>query len=70
MKWKVGAVVILVVGIAAAPPVFWERMGKLGGGERPPEFLSTHPHPETRVDQLNAWMPEAMKYYRAATGGN
>jgi len=45
-------------------PKFWERMNAAGGGSRPPEFMSTHPHPETRIADLNAAMPEAMKYYR------
>lgn len=44
-------------------PVFWQRMASLGG-EKPPEFMSTHPADETRVRQLNEWMPEALKYYR------
>lgn len=43
-------------------PKFWERMAKQGG-QKPPEFLSTHPSDETRIDNLNSWMPEAMKYY-------
>jgi predicted Zn-dependent protease len=34
------------------------------GGARPPEFLSTHPAPETRIKQIQALIPEAMKYYR------
>jgi hypothetical protein len=33
-------------------------MGALGK-EKPPEFASTHPSDATRIDQLNAWMPEA-----------
>jgi len=41
----------------AAPP-FWERMSSAGGG-RPPEFLSTHPSPSTRIRQLQGWAPEA-----------
>jgi len=45
-------------------PVFWQRMASLGG-EKPPEFMSTHPADETRVRQLNEWMPEALKYYQA-----
>jgi len=44
-------------------PVFWQRMAALGG-QKPPEFMSTHPTDETRVRQLQEWMPEAMKYYR------
>jgi len=44
-------------------PKFWERMSKVGG-QKPPEFLSTHPSDETRISNLNKWMPEAMKYYQ------
>ncbi|NNG28104.1 MAG: M48 family metallopeptidase [Ignavibacteriaceae bacterium] len=43
-------------------PKFWERMAAGKGGE-PPEFLSTHPSSQTRIDNLNSWMPEAMQYY-------
>jgi predicted Zn-dependent protease len=39
-------------------PKLWERMGALGK-QKPPEFASTHPSDATRIDQLNAWMPEA-----------
>ncbi len=46
---------------AAVP--FWQRMSEKGGS-KPPEFLSTHPAPETRVKQIEALIPEAMKYYR------
>jgi predicted Zn-dependent protease len=48
-----------------AAPVFWERMAAAGGG-KPPEWMSTHPSDETRVRQLNEWLPEAQGYY----GGN
>jgi predicted Zn-dependent protease len=41
---------------------FWTRMAGKGGGS-PPEFLSTHPSHETRISDLNKWIPEAMKYY-------
>jgi predicted Zn-dependent protease len=44
-------------------PRFWERMSKAGDGQKPPEFLSTHPSDETRISNLNKWMPEAMKYF-------
>lgn len=43
-------------------PKLWERMGQQGG-RRPPEFASTHPSGETRIRQLNAWMPEALKVF-------
>lgn len=46
-------------------PLFWERMAGQGG-QKPPEFLSTHPSDETRIKNLNAWMPEAVGYYEAS----
>jgi predicted Zn-dependent protease len=39
---------------------FWERMEKLNAGGKPPEFASTHPSDERRIDQLNSWLPEAL----------
>ncbi|MFV0604202.1 MAG: M48 family metallopeptidase [Niabella sp.] len=41
----------------------WQRMKELSGGGAPPEFLSTHPGPERRIEQLQKFMPEALKYY-------
>jgi len=43
---------------------FWERMSA-GGGQKPPELLSTHPSDERRINDLKAFMPEAKKYYKA-----
>ncbi|WP_447603437.1 M48 family metallopeptidase [Nitrospira sp. Nam80] len=52
---------------------FWERMsgcpramiGKLcfRSQQSIPEFLSTHPSDVTRINQIEAWVPEAMKHY-------
>lgn len=44
----------------------WERMGSAGGGQAPPEFLSTHPSDATRRANLNAWLPEANELYEKA----
>lgn len=41
----------------------WERMARLSGGGQA-EFLSTHPSHGTRINQLKAWMPEAMAIYQ------
>ncbi|MBW2081523.1 MAG: M48 family metallopeptidase [Deltaproteobacteria bacterium] len=42
---------------------FWKRMRKTSS-KRPPEFLSTHPAPETRIKRLMGYVDEAMQYYR------
>jgi metalloendopeptidase OMA1, mitochondrial len=44
-------------------PRLWERMGAASGGKQPAEFMSTHPAPETRIKQFEAWMPDALKTY-------
>lgn len=46
-------------------PAFWQRMSAAGSASVP-EFLSTHPNHETRIADLNEWMPEAMNYYNQA----
>lgn len=42
----------------------WQRMEKASGGQAPPEFMSTHPSEGRRIDQLEKYMPEALKYYK------
>jgi predicted Zn-dependent protease len=44
---------------------FWQRMSQVQQGGQPPEFLSTHPSDETRINQIKHWLPEAQKYYKA-----
>ncbi len=41
---------------------FWERMKEAGGGA-PPEFLSTHPSHDSRIEDIKDHLPEAMTYY-------
>ncbi len=43
----------------------WERMAAASGGA-PPEFMSTHPSHETRIVDLQGWMPEALTIYQRA----
>ncbi len=40
----------------------WQRMAQASGGGNPPEFASTHPSAETRIQNLQALMPKAMAY--------
>jgi metalloendopeptidase OMA1, mitochondrial len=43
----------------------WLRMAEAAKGRaKTPEFLSTHPSEETRVQQIEGWLPEALRYYR------
>ncbi|HZG26316.1 MAG TPA: M48 family metallopeptidase [Chitinophagaceae bacterium] len=42
----------------------WQRMEAAGGGNKPPEFLSTHPSEGSRIARLKKQMPEALKYYK------
>lgn len=41
----------------------WKRMGKQSG-QKPPEFLSTHPHEATRIKNLEEVLKKAMVFYR------
>jgi predicted Zn-dependent protease len=43
-------------------PVFWERM-MAEGQSGVPEFISTHPDPQNRINRLNRIMPKALEYY-------
>ncbi|MBK7382804.1 MAG: M48 family metallopeptidase [Flavobacteriales bacterium] len=61
---KMGLVFMAMAGYdPRTAPVFWERMSQ-GGGQSPPEILSTHPSDETRIRDLEAFLPEALKYYK------
>lgn len=40
-------------------PKIWERMAE-HSKRQPQEFMSTHPSHETRIRQLNEWMPDAL----------
>ncbi|MDO1511742.1 M48 family metallopeptidase [Maribacter confluentis] len=37
----------------------WKRMKANSGGQAPPEFMSTHPSNDTRINNLTAWAPLA-----------
>jgi metalloendopeptidase OMA1, mitochondrial len=49
-------------------PDLWERMGEIGGGQRPPEWMSTHPASATRAENFRKWMPDAIAEYEARCG--
>ncbi len=45
-------------------PLLWERMAE-ANRSTPPEFMSTHPAPSTRISQFREWMPEAKRIFTA-----
>jgi len=61
---RIGLVLMAKAGYDPREAIpFWQRMNKKGGA-RYPEFLSTHPAPETRIKQIESEIPEAMTYYK------
>jgi predicted Zn-dependent protease len=61
---KLGLVFMAMAGYDPQSSIgFWQRMSEMGG-QAPPQLLSTHPSDETRIADLQAFMPEAMKYYK------
>ena len=42
---------------------FWKRMASQSSNKTS-EFLSDHPSDETRIRQIQGWMPEALQYYK------
>ena len=59
----IGIVLMAIAGYNPEAAIsFWERMDA-EGGKRPPKFLSTHPAPQRRVENLKANMPEAVAVY-------
>jgi len=65
---KLGLVFMSLAGYdPREAPAFWERMAAVsGGGQKPPEILSTHPSDQTRIKDIRAFLPQAMKYYKPA----
>ncbi|MGZ4058053.1 MAG: M48 family metallopeptidase [Bacteroidia bacterium] len=62
---KMGIIFMAMAGYDPTEAVaFWDRMAKSTGGNAPPELLSTHPSDETRIADIKAFLPEAMKYYK------
>ncbi len=62
---KIGLILMAKAGYDPHEAVeFWKRMAKSSGGQKPPEFLSTHPADETRIKQIESWLPEALSYYK------
>ena len=49
----------------------WERMAAQAGGNSGPEFASTHPSPQSRIEHLRSLLPKAHEYrQRFCTDGS
>ena len=61
---KMGLVFMALAGYNPEGAVdFWKRMST-SGGQKPPEILSTHPHDDTRIADIKAYLHEALKHYK------
>jgi predicted Zn-dependent protease len=57
---KLGLVFMIMAGYDGKEAAeVWVRMNKLSGGSQGPEFLSTHPSGESRIESLRNYLPEA-----------
>jgi len=66
---KLGLIFMAMAGFDPARAVsFWQEMARASAANKPPEFLSTHPSDERRIAQIQAFLPEAQKYYQAKSG--
>lgn len=66
---KLGLIFMSIAGYdPRSAPKFWERMAANSGGQQPEEWMSTHPSHETRISDLNAQIPSALKYYEKNKG--
>ncbi len=58
---KMGLVFMAMAGYDPEVAVdFWTRMSQQGGSV--PEFMSTHPSDQTRIDDIKAFLPKAKSY--------
>jgi predicted Zn-dependent protease len=46
--------------------VLWQKMAAANSGPRPPEILSTHPAPASRIENLKEQLPKAISLWQQA----
>ena len=65
---KMGLVFMAEAGYDPRSAVkFWKKMSRQSSGT-PPEFLSTHPNHDSRIQDLEGFMPKAMDHYAKGKG--
>jgi predicted Zn-dependent protease len=61
---KLGLVFMALSGYSPSEAIpFWNRMASMSGSSIVPFFLRTHPTDDKRIRDIQAFLPEAMKYY-------
>lgn len=64
---KLGLIFMAMAGYdPTAAAAFWTRMSQNSGGSTP-EFMSTHPSDNSRIQQIQKDLPEALKYYKGGS---
>lgn len=62
---KLGMVFMIMAGYDPEESIqLWKRMKENSKGEAPPEFLSTHPSDDTRIEELKKYLPVARMHAR------
>lgn len=65
---KIGLVLMAMAGYDPVQAVnLWRKMSAKTGGNGQSEFFSTHPSDETRIKEIQSFLPEAEKYYASHT---
>jgi predicted Zn-dependent protease len=62
---KLGMIFMAMAGYHPSVAIdLWQRFAKATGNNKPPEFISTHPSDQTRIDNLKAFLPRALKHFK------
>jgi predicted Zn-dependent protease len=61
---RIGLILMAKAGYDPARALaFWKRMSAKDKKAAPPQFMSTHPTDANRIREIEAFLPEARKYY-------
>ena len=57
---RIGMILMAIAGYEPAEAAeLWRRMQQQAGGASPPQFLSTHPSSDTRINNIMSWVEES-----------